>query len=544
MTQNFRRFLAVFLSVILLCGILPPTGSAALRFTDVPAGAWYYKAVEDLVNRGIMNGKTSTAFAPGDTLTRAEFVTILARTTLSESALAQYNYKGPFSDVSPTNWANRYINWASEAQIVSGTGNGRFSPDSRLSRQDMAVMVVNFASTTGMELRQTNGPQLFLDYRSIADYAATSVTLCQRAGIINGYDDLTFRPKGYAKRSEAAQMYSNFLKVAVSSGCQIIRKKLNGIPVDAVVFDPSRYTAGVALGNNQVRGRESATSIVSRTGAIIAVNAAFFDMSSYTPYGTMINNGQLLTTFNLYSPAKSAITMDSRGRFSVENFTTKITLSAPNPKGVTCSISNVAVNVLPSAIDSSRIIFTSEWGSTLGFAPKFAAVVNGSGTVTAVYRNQNKDVSIPKSGYVIAQRTDNKWDDSFWTAMTVGNTVNRQIDYVGSSTQDIKLTIGVGPKIVSGGRAYGNDSTYKAEGLLNINNYGNAERVCIGVKYDGSLVILHANTSLPELSKIMVAMGCESAVNLDGGGSANLYVNGQWLVGPGSRLLNNMLYFK
>ena len=57
-------------------------------------------------------------------------------------------------------------------------------------------------------------------------------------------------------------------------------------------------------------------------------------------------------------------------------------------------------------------------------------------------------------------------------------------------------------------------------------------------------MILEANTSVPKLSQIMVAFGCKDAVNLDGGGSANLYVDGYWLYGPQSRLLNTMLYFR
>ena len=55
------------------------------------------------------------------------------------------------------------------------------------------------------------------------------------------------------------------------------------------------------------------------------------------------------------------------------------------------------------------------------------------------------------------------------------------------------------------------------------------------------LVIAEAYASMPKLAEIMVAMGCQDAVNFDGGGSVNLYVDGYWLYGPQSRLLNNML---
>lgn len=544
MKKKLTTALAALLCLVLLWTALPVYASAdrVVHFVDVPQGAWYLDAVIDLVSRGIMGGKTTNTFAPTDTLTREEFVTMMARTALSEGELNEYRYQGRFSDVSQGHWSNRYINWATEAGIVSGVGSGRFNPTGQLTRQDMAVMVNNFAKATGLELPVKNSPQLFLDYRSIANYAAASVTACQRAGIITGYSDMTFKPTGNAKRQEAAQLYSRFLKLSTSAGYNLIHKRMNGVAISAVEFDPSNFTAGIALGNDRVRGAENVKSIVNRTGAKIAVNAAFFDLDSYTPYGTMIDGGGLITTFNRYSPAKSAITMDSSGRFSVENFTTQVSVTAINSQGEWQEATSVGVNVLPGSNDSTRLIFTRDWGSSLGFSAKYAAALDTYGNVTAIYRDQ--DAPIPSNGCLLIQRAP-KTDDSFWDlAFDTGAVVDVDIDYVGSSTQDIQLSIGVGPKIVQNGQPYGNGDTYAAEGLLHINNYGNEERVCIGVKYDGSLVILHAYTSLPELSKIMVAMGCESAVNLDGGGSANLYAGGKWLTGPRDRLLNNMLYFR
>ena len=88
-------------------------------------------------------------------------------------------------------------------------------------------------------------------------------------------------------------------------------------------------------------------------------------------------------------------------------------------------------------------------------------------------------------------------------------------------------------------------STYRAEGFGDaaFTSY-NAVRAAIGIQADGSLLILTANTSLPKLSQIMVSLGCVDAINFDGGGSTNLYVDGQWLYGPQERLLNTLLYFK
>ena len=118
------------------------------------------------------------------------------------------------------------------------------------------------------------------------------------------------------------------------------------------------------------------------------------------------------------------------------------------------------------------------------------------------------------------------------------------MEYKGSGTQDIRHCLGVGPRLVKNGKAYGDANTYAAEGLDGINNFSDDVRVCIGVKPDGDLVIVTAYASLPEMSKVMVGLGCDNAVNLDGGGSANLYAGGFYFTGPRGRLLNNMLTFR
>ena len=85
--QGFR-FLAGFLCcVLLVCGITLPASAA--QFSDVPYGEWFSESVYDLVDQGIVNGKTPTTFKPYDKLTRAEFVTMLAKTVLTKSEVDQ-----------------------------------------------------------------------------------------------------------------------------------------------------------------------------------------------------------------------------------------------------------------------------------------------------------------------------------------------------------------------------------------------------------------------------------------------------------------------
>ena len=190
--RSFQAFCGTFLALAVFFAGLPAQPRAR-AFSDVPSGIWYAGAVEDLVDRGIMKGKDPDTFAPQGDVTRAEFVTMLARTALGEGELNEYNYKGPFSDV----WAQ-------------GAGGGHFNPERQVTRQDMAVLIVNYANAMGLELPAVRPARNFKDGGSISGYAKGAVNKCVRAGVINGDDNGNFRPGGHATRAEAASMYSRF----------------------------------------------------------------------------------------------------------------------------------------------------------------------------------------------------------------------------------------------------------------------------------------------------------------------------------------------
>lgn len=540
MNNKLRRALCCLLSMALLLALMAVPASGAAGFDDVPNGAWYTGAVKDLTSRGIMKGTASGRFEPNGSISRAEFATMLARTALSEKELAQYAYRGDFTDVGRGHWANKYINWAMENGVVSGY-KGKFNPGGKITRQDMAVMLVNYSKAMCVGLPPITNSVSFQDSGSISGYARDSVNTLARAGILKGSDGYV-RPADTSMRSEAAQLFSRFLQLGRSPRFTVIRKRAGGINVRGVTFDPMDYTPSVVLGEGNVRGGESIGSIIRRTGAQIAVNGGFFDLSSYTPYATLINHREILTTFNNYSPKKTAIVMDGSGRWLVENFSTDISLTAVRYDDTEKTAQHVAVNRYPSqATDSTRIIFTREWGQRLGFAPKYAVKVDADGFAEKIYHNT--DVDIPEEGYLLVQRGDNPWDNSFITSICEGSFMDRQVEYTGASTQDISCCIGAGPRIVKDGRAYGSADTYREEGLGNISNFSDAVRACIGVKPNGDLVIISAYASIPEVAGAMAALGCESAINLDGGGSANLYAGGTYFTGPRDRPLNNVLVF-
>lgn len=207
-------------------GVIPQTTPEAIRyamalmrgidvpqFTDVAEDAWYHDYVYDLVYRGVVNGMTATTYEPEGKLTRAQFVKLLACSLADAETLKTYEGKHPFKD-SEGHWAEAYIAWAKDKGIVEGVSATEFDPEAPITREQMATIFGRYALKQGIELpKSDNAAGSFPDADKISEYAREFVELMRIAGILNGYEDGTFRPQGNATRAEAAKLFSLFLSI-------------------------------------------------------------------------------------------------------------------------------------------------------------------------------------------------------------------------------------------------------------------------------------------------------------------------------------------
>ena len=183
------------------------------QFTDVAEDAWYHDYVYDLVYRGVVNGMTATTYEPEGKLTRAQFVKLLACSLADAETLKTYEGKHPFKD-SEGHWAEAYIAWAKDKGIVEGVSATEFDPEASITREQMATIFGRYALKQGIELpKSDNAAGSFPDADKISEYAREFVELMRIAGILNGYEDGTFRPQGNATRAEAAKLFSLFLSI-------------------------------------------------------------------------------------------------------------------------------------------------------------------------------------------------------------------------------------------------------------------------------------------------------------------------------------------
>ena len=183
------------------------------QFTDVAEDAWYHDYVYDLVYRGVVNGMTATTYEPEGKLTRAQFVKLLACSLEEAETLKTYEGQHPFTD-SEGHWAETYIAWAKDKGIVEGVSATEFDPEAPITREQMATIFGRYALKQGIELpKSDNAAGSFPAADKISEYAREFVELMRIAGILNGYEDGTFRPQGNATRAEAAKLFSLFLSI-------------------------------------------------------------------------------------------------------------------------------------------------------------------------------------------------------------------------------------------------------------------------------------------------------------------------------------------
>lgn len=170
-------------------------------FGDMQSAPWARTAVEQLGRRGIISGDENGCFAPERNVSRAEFAAMLTRAF----RLTPVTDGAAFSDVGAGSWYYDAVILAARAGIVCGGDDGRFMPEEKITRQDLAAMLarcVDFGSA------DTEG---FADMDEVSGYARDAVLKMKAGGIISGYADGSFCPMRNASRAEAALILYNVL---------------------------------------------------------------------------------------------------------------------------------------------------------------------------------------------------------------------------------------------------------------------------------------------------------------------------------------------
>jgi len=177
-------------------------------FVDVARDAWHFRSVRFAFSNNLMVGTGGTTFSPDMELTRAMIVTILWRMAGSQAS-ANNN---AFSDVGTGQWYSAAVAWASENDIVSGMGNGRFAPADVATREQFATILRNYARSQGIDTTSDSFISEFTDTYAVSSWAMDAMQWANANGIISGRTLTTLVPRGMATRAETATMIRQFVE--------------------------------------------------------------------------------------------------------------------------------------------------------------------------------------------------------------------------------------------------------------------------------------------------------------------------------------------
>lgn len=179
------------------------------RYSDVSTEDWFYDAVRFVTEKGLFKGDEKGNFCPEEKLNRAMTAAVLSR--ISQVDDTNYGKEQRFTDVPVDSWYAGAVNWAAEAQVVNGNGDGTFAPEQLITREQLAAMLYRYAEGKPEECSVISK---FSDDDEVSDWAVEAVAWAVEKGLLCGTDENTLEPCGEATRAEAAAVFQRYMNMA------------------------------------------------------------------------------------------------------------------------------------------------------------------------------------------------------------------------------------------------------------------------------------------------------------------------------------------
>ena len=201
--KNVKRIGTFFLALVLALSLAVPAIATVedTGFSDVDANAWYAEAVMYCREHNLMAGTGNNQFAPESNLTRAQLATVLYRIEGTPAVTGT----DAFTDTPDGAWYGDAVLWASQQGLISGYGGGLFGPNDPVTREQMTTIFWRYAGSP-----TAGAASNYTDNASIAAYAVSAVNWASTSNIVRPVSSGTFAPKSSATRAQVADALMNY----------------------------------------------------------------------------------------------------------------------------------------------------------------------------------------------------------------------------------------------------------------------------------------------------------------------------------------------
>ncbi|WP_252393563.1 phosphodiester glycosidase family protein [Hydrogenibacillus sp. N12] len=536
------------------------TAQAETRFSDVPPGAWYERAVMQARTRGMVDGFPDGTYRPEKALTYAEYLSMLAKLVSIE----------PEKPAPGDHWAAGTIRALQNAGILDGAtwrpewiqapiprekalvyalralgipprdASFDFFVDSdRLSDVDRGYVNTAYLEslTDGIGRDAATGERRF--------GAGETLTRAQAAVLLNQLFDYRADAQAYRQKKAAERakekIPGNDPNKTVWNAVRAVKIGGKTITAQIVYVNPKspRVKIKTALGGGVVGGTEDLAALARRHGAVAAINGTFFNAySDKQPQGNLEIKGKFVHLSNVGSTV--GFGKDGTVRFStLRTFVDGMLRDSFEWPDNWYAWGINHLRDEPAAIT----LFTPEKGTKTGKATGHSVIVR-RGIVQAIVTGE---AAIPPDGFVVHIGPDPTNRDIL-SRFEVGVSAGYRLRHEDPAKRPIDWSmiddaVGAGPRLVMHGRIVVDP---RREGFTDpkILTLGGA-RSAIGTTKEGYVMLVTVpGATIPELAQVMKALGAVQAMNLDGGASSGLYYRGRYLTAPGRAISNAILVFE
>ena len=180
-------------------------------YSDGPRDGFWAGYVEQADLRGMITGTGEGLFSPNKLVTRAEFLVMISRMHRGADGSAVINGDSGFADMLGDEWYAPAARWAADMGVTKGEAGGVFNASRDIPRQQLVTMLYRYAEANGYDVSASSGLEAFSDAANVDGYAREAMCWAVALGIINGFDDGTLRPSEGATRAQAVKILICFM---------------------------------------------------------------------------------------------------------------------------------------------------------------------------------------------------------------------------------------------------------------------------------------------------------------------------------------------
>lgn len=530
--KSFNKLMAGTMTAAMVAGVVAPVAASAAEnaFKDVPADHWSAKAINDMTQKGIIVGIGEGLFGFGQDVTRAQVATFMVKAKGLQNETATPS----FSDVDASSPYAKFIGIAEKNKIMAGLGDGKFGPNEKLTRAQMAQLIVN---AYGFKADEKN-KQTFSDIDNLSwATAKSSIETLASLKVVSGVGEGKFDPNGVVSRQQAAQFIYNAMTYKPAEQVEVKVTSVKALSKTSVEVKFDNKVDAVKAENFTINGAavKSATLSEDKKTATLDVSGLELD----TKYSVAIKDVLVNTKkLDLGTHEFQTLSVADLWELKVDVKDAQLDADGADNTEVTFSLIDKATNKVDEKADDIVLALNTTYGN---LAHNRVTIQDGKATVVLTSEFSPKELTAKIDAQLIEASEDYKHligkvlgttNIKFVPAATGGGIEQRQLsvvkaesnqadrvvayfdkdvtlaDFVATtSTGDLKLTADKKAYVLKNNVSVEQDGAKKIKGIRAVSGNKKAVELILekdSVLTDNKEVTVKANVTVPSETKFVL----------------------------------------